>query len=91
LKEQLYSCFRTQQKVLQYFPPQPERFRCAPQYDFNQPPHSGSLYYEFFNWGMTGREWRRLANDAKTQITHELQKQAPTIFSQLARDAMPIR
>jgi hypothetical protein len=46
--------------VLQAFTVEVERFRAAPDYDFTQAPHSGALFYENFNWGMTGARWREL-------------------------------
>jgi hypothetical protein len=41
-----------------------ERFRRAPCYDFARAPHEGKLYYENFDWGMSGVHWRRLAQAA---------------------------
>lgn len=63
-KRKLFGCFSTQQKVLAYFQFERERFRAAPHYDFTQPPHPGTLYYELFDWGMTGARWRALASAA---------------------------
>jgi LmbE family N-acetylglucosaminyl deacetylase len=61
LKARLFECYRTQQHVLQAFRIDIERFRVAPDYDFTEPPHPGRLFYENFNWGMTGARWRELA------------------------------
>ena len=61
LKRRLFDCYATQRGVLQYFPIDVERFRPAPRYDFTRPPHEGTLYYERFDWGMTGERWRALA------------------------------
>jgi LmbE family N-acetylglucosaminyl deacetylase len=63
-KHRLFAQFVTQQKVLAWFPVQHERFRPAPRYDFTQPPHPGTLYYELFDWGLTGSLWRATAKDA---------------------------
>ncbi len=63
-KRRLFDCYRTQLPVLAAFPIAYERFRAAPRYDFRRPPHSGTLYYEGFDWGMTGERWRRLAAEA---------------------------
>ncbi len=63
-KRDLLACYTTQQKVLQYFPIGHERFRVAPRYDFTKPPHPGKLYYELFDWGMSGERWRQLATSA---------------------------
>jgi len=65
LKRKMFDCFVTQQKVLQWFPIEVERFREAPEYDFTQPPHAGKLHYEYFDWGMTGNRWRSLASEAE--------------------------
>ncbi|MDB6109520.1 MAG: hypothetical protein JWR69_1270 [Pedosphaera sp.] len=63
-KRCLFDCFTTQQRVLCAFPIEFEHFRPAPHYDFTQPPHPGPLYYEHFDWGMTGVRWRELARKA---------------------------
>jgi LmbE family N-acetylglucosaminyl deacetylase len=64
LKRSLLECFATQQRTLSAFSLETEGFRPSPQYDFTQPPHSGTLYYEQFDWGMTGDRWRALACQA---------------------------
>jgi hypothetical protein len=63
-KRQLFDCFKTQQRVLCWFPIHLEKFRFAPRYDFLRAPHDGVLYYEKFPWGMEGAKWRQLARDA---------------------------
>ena len=62
-KEQLFGCYRSQARVLQSFQLEFERFRVAPLYDFTRPPHCGRLYYESYDWGITGEGWRKLADD----------------------------
>ena len=64
LKRRMFDCFHTQQRMLEHFPVAFERLRPAPEYDFLEPPHEGRLYYEMFDWGMTGAEWRALAQTA---------------------------
>jgi LmbE family N-acetylglucosaminyl deacetylase len=64
LKERMYRCFETQQRMLQFFSIDRERFRAAPAYNFTEAPHDGQLFYEKFDWGMTGTRWRRLAISA---------------------------
>jgi N-acetylglucosamine malate deacetylase 2 len=64
LKQKAFDIYRSQKKVLRYFPTEFERFRVAPKYDFRFPPHSGMLFYERFDWGVTGAEWRQLAKRA---------------------------
>jgi LmbE family N-acetylglucosaminyl deacetylase len=61
LKEEAFAIYRSQMEVLKYFPTELERFRPAPNYDFRDPPHGGTLFYERFDWGVTGTEWRRLS------------------------------
>ena len=63
-KRQLLACHRSQAPVLAAVPLDHERFRAAPDYDFGQPPHTGRLLYEQFEWGMDGERWRRLAQAA---------------------------
>jgi N-acetylglucosamine malate deacetylase 2 len=63
-KRGLLACYRTQQKVLEAFPVEVERFRPAPRYNFTRPPHEGRLFYEHFDWGMTGDRWCGLAREA---------------------------
>jgi LmbE family N-acetylglucosaminyl deacetylase len=58
LKRDLLSAFTTQQQTLQYFGSEVERYRLAPRYDFTAPPHAGKLFYEYFDWGVTGAEFR---------------------------------
>ena len=60
-KRAMYACYRTQAQVLAGFGVTHEAYRPAPAYDFAQPPHPGTLYYEQFDWGMTGPRWRELA------------------------------
>ncbi|HEU4700441.1 MAG TPA: PIG-L family deacetylase [Gemmatimonadales bacterium] len=45
-----------------------ERLRLAPRYRFTAPPHAGRLYYEQFDWGMTGPRWRALAREALARL-----------------------
>jgi hypothetical protein len=48
-----------------------ERFRQAPSYRFDAPPHAGPLFYEHFDWGMDGQRWRGLAAHALTKLKLE--------------------
>lgn len=68
LKKKMVECFKTQLAMLKIFPLNVEKFRPAPLYDFTCPPHKGKLYYENFNWGATGKEWRRLARKALREL-----------------------
>lgn len=64
LKRRMMECYATQRETLRYFPVEVERFRPAPAYDFARPPHAGRLFYENFDWGVTGARWRELARAA---------------------------
>lgn len=64
LKRRLLDCFVTQRRVLEQFAVETESFRVAPRYDFTAPPHPDRLWYEWFDWGITGEEWRRRAAEA---------------------------
>jgi LmbE family N-acetylglucosaminyl deacetylase len=63
-KRLLFGCFASQQRVLQWFPVELEKFRIAPRYNFTVPPHRGQLYYERFQWGMSSQLWCQLARRA---------------------------
>lgn len=63
-KRKLVDCYRSQRNTLALFPVDIERFRPTPTYDFTRAPHDGTLYYERFDWGMTGERFRSLARDA---------------------------
>ncbi|HET9982717.1 MAG TPA: PIG-L family deacetylase [Longimicrobiales bacterium] len=68
LKRRLFAEFATQARVLEAFAIGAERFRPAPRYDFSRPPHAGRLFYERFEWGVTGERWRALAADASARL-----------------------
>lgn len=64
LKRRMFECYRTQTGVLKDFTIGTESFRQAPRYDFLQPPHPGTLFYERHGWKITGRSWRDEAGRA---------------------------
>lgn len=66
-KQTMFDCFVTQREILAWFPIEVERFRPAPRYDFTKPPHEGSLFYEQFDWGMTGERFRSIAREVLAQ------------------------
>lgn len=68
-KARMLGCYLSQWHVLSEFPLEPERLRVAPAYDFTQPPHQGSLWYECLQWPMDGKQWRELAKRALTHLT----------------------
>jgi N-acetylglucosamine malate deacetylase 2 len=59
-KRRAFACFETQRETLSLFQCRTERFRIAPRYDFTRPPHAGKLYYENFDWGVTGTRFCEL-------------------------------
>lgn len=68
-KREMLACYYSQAKVLRDFPLEPERLRCAPEYDFTQPPHPGKLWYEQMGWEMTGSHWCKLARQAMQRFS----------------------
>jgi hypothetical protein len=46
--------------------PEAEIVRQAPDYDFHHAPHSGRLFYEYFDWGIDSATWRDLAREAES-------------------------
>jgi len=60
-KRKMFREYRSQHQVLESFGIDRERFRLAPAYDFQKPPHEGKLWYECLGWAMTGDRWRTLA------------------------------
>lgn len=67
-KKLMFSCYSSQREILAQFPLDIEAFRIAPAYDFTLPPHPGPLFYESFDWGITGSQWRKLATRAQEQF-----------------------
>lgn len=64
-KRRMLDCFISQRAMRSRLPAQEtERFRAAPEYDFGRPPHRGALFYERFEWGVSGAEWQALARRA---------------------------
>jgi N-acetylglucosamine malate deacetylase 2 len=68
LKKKMIDCYQTQKNMLRLFPTDMEKFRFAPHYEFVTPPHEGKLFYENFDWGMTGPQWRTLARYALEKL-----------------------
>ncbi len=65
LKSSMLACFESQIAMLKNFSCGHEDFRRSPSYNYSAPPHKGVLFYEMFDWNMTGRKWRALAEDAR--------------------------
>ena len=69
LKRRMLACHVSQARTLAQFGVTIERYRVAPCYDFTSPPHPGQLWYEQFDWGMTGARWRALASEALAELS----------------------
>jgi LmbE family N-acetylglucosaminyl deacetylase len=67
-KRRMIDCFTSQRELLAGFTTEAERFRAAPPYDFEQPPHPGQLHYERLGWNITGELWRRHARRATEEL-----------------------
>lgn len=77
LKLNMLREFKTQTRALAAFmEPQVEAFRPAPHYDFRRAPHSGKLFYEYFDWGIDGATWRDLACDAERALLTPMERVA---------------
>jgi N-acetylglucosamine malate deacetylase 2 len=69
LKTEMLRAYRSQSRTLApFFGPARENFRRAPAYDFLRPPHSGKLFYEYFDWGVSGKTWRKLCAGSLAQM-----------------------
>ena len=69
-KLDLLTSYTSQQHVISQCPINAEPVRLAPRYNFRKPPHRGKLYYENFDWGVTGPRWRRLASQAAARLSY---------------------
>jgi len=67
-KKQMLNCFESQIEFLKIFSLEKELFRQIPDYDFTLAPHEGILFYENFDWGITGKQWREYAKNAIAQF-----------------------
>lgn len=67
-KEAMLACFQTQRPVLSAFRTDIERFRIAPHYSFQAPPHASPLNYETWGWGITSSMWLEAAARAQSEL-----------------------
>jgi N-acetylglucosamine malate deacetylase 2 len=67
-KRRMLDAYASQRRTLAQFGVEREAFRPAPRYDFTAPPHDGALWYERFDWGCTGAEWRARAAAALREL-----------------------
>ncbi len=64
-REAMLDCFVSQRATLAPFRGmEAECFRLSPPYDFSAAPNPGTLWYERYDWGITGETWRTLAVEA---------------------------
>ena len=68
-KEALLDLFTTQRETLRGFKSDYERFRIAPQYDFQRPPHAPPVLYDNYPWGMTSHEFVELSREAENILS----------------------
>jgi N-acetylglucosamine malate deacetylase 2 len=71
LKRRLVAHYATQARVLAGFQLNEEKFRVAPNYDFSALPNGGKLFYESYDWGLTGEQWLALARGATADLLPE--------------------
>jgi LmbE family N-acetylglucosaminyl deacetylase len=71
-KQGLIDLFTTQRETLRGFPLEYERFRVAPRYDFQRPPHAPPVLYDNYPWGMTSLEFAELAREAETMLSKRI-------------------
>jgi len=64
----LLSLFTSQRETLAGFPPEVERYRVAPEYDFGRPPHDPPVLYDRYPWGTNSDEFLRLSSEAETLL-----------------------
>lgn len=71
MKRRMLDAYASQRETLAPFGVEAERFRRAPRYDFTAPPHPGPPWYERFDWGCTGAQWRQRAAEAMGALSLE--------------------
>jgi hypothetical protein len=68
-KRRMIACFATQEEVVRSFlPAAAERFRPAPPYRFDRPPHAGPLLYELWGFPVEGARFRDLVRNAVQEL-----------------------
>jgi LmbE family N-acetylglucosaminyl deacetylase len=67
-KQALLACFTTQHRPLRYFRVECERFRIAPEYEFQRPPHPAPVFYDQYAWGMTSQRFCELTQDTENLL-----------------------
>lgn len=67
-KRRMIAAHASQQATLAVFSTATERYRTAPDYDFTILPNQGQLFYERYDWGMTGDRWLQLVRAAQREL-----------------------
>ncbi|MGD0674481.1 MAG: PIG-L family deacetylase [Polyangiaceae bacterium] len=67
-KIRMLEAFASQAGVLAQFGAADEPLRCAPAYDFDRPPHAGTLNYERWSFGWTGARVCELMRAARVEL-----------------------
>ena len=60
-KARAFDAHASQRWILDNFPPDRERLRRAPAYDFTRPPPPGEALYDRYGWTLTSAVWRARA------------------------------
>ena len=68
LKKHMLDFCNTERHILEPKWLSAERFREAPLYDFRLPPYFGTLHYEKFGWGLSGKQWRWYAREGLKKL-----------------------
>jgi LmbE family N-acetylglucosaminyl deacetylase len=72
LKRKMLCCFPTQETILQRFSITEERFRPAPRYRYDKPPHAGTLLYESWGSPMDYVSWQGAVQEAMQKMDIKL-------------------
>ena len=67
LKRRMLSCHATQEVVWRGLEIRMERFRCAPRYDFRNPP-SAPFHYDRVDWGCNGQQFLERARHVLLEL-----------------------
>jgi LmbE family N-acetylglucosaminyl deacetylase len=62
-KRRIGAAYPSQGEVIRAFPGRNEIFRRQPRYEYSQPPHTGTLNYEAWQWPITGHDVSRAFNE----------------------------
>lgn len=85
LKRRMFDCLESQRECLRLSPVGPERFRKPGDYNFTAPPNGGRLYYENFDWALSGSEWRALAREALADLFPQTTNNDPQNDTKLSK------